>query len=99
MAEKSSKLKESDITGLKYFDKLQPLLERLHDVGTERDRAGNRKLHMDQYCMLMLLFMFNPVVSSLRALQQASELKNVQRKLKCSRASLGSLLEATDGGD
>jgi hypothetical protein len=96
MAEKISKLKESDITGLKYFDKLQPLLERLHDVGTERDRAGNRKLHMDQYCMLMLLFMFNPVVSSLRALQQASELKNVQRKLKCSRASLGSLSEATD---
>ena len=40
--------------------------------------------------------MFNPVVSSLRALQQASELKKVQRKLKCSRASLGSLSEATD---
>jgi len=43
-----------------------------------------------------LLFMFNPCVRSLRALQQASELKNVQRKLGCSRASLGALSEATD---
>jgi len=35
------------------------------------------------------------VVSSLRAIQQASELKNVQKKLGCPRASLGSLSEAT----
>jgi hypothetical protein len=40
--------------------------------------------------------MFNPCVRSLRALQQAAELKNVQRKLGCGRASLGSLSEATD---
>jgi hypothetical protein len=40
--------------------------------------------------------LFNPCVRSLRALQQASELRNVQRKLGCSRASLGSLSEATD---
>src|SRR5262245_5411374 len=51
---------------------------------------------MDQYCALVLLFLFNPCVRSLRALQQASELKNVQRKLRCRRASLGSLSEATD---
>ena len=51
---------------------------------------------MDQYCGLVLLFMFNPCLRSLRALQQASELKNVQRKLGCGRASLGSLSEATD---
>jgi hypothetical protein len=92
----TDKIKESEITGLKYFDKLLPLFERLHEVGCQRDRAGNRKLHMDQYCMLMLLFLFNPVVGSLRALQQASELKKVQRKLGCGRASLGSLSEATD---
>jgi hypothetical protein len=71
-------------------------LEELHEVGCERDTAGNRKLHFDQYCMLILLFLFNPVVSSLRALQQASELKKVQRKLGCSRASLGSLSEAIE---
>ncbi|MCI0335635.1 MAG: transposase [Planctomycetes bacterium] len=54
---------------------------------------------LDQYCALVLLSLFNPCVRSLRALQQASELKNVQRKLRCGRASLGSLSEATDVSD
>ena len=89
-------LREEDVQGLKYFNKLGPLLERLHDVGCQRDKAGNRQLFMDQYCALVLLFLFNPCVRSLRALQQASELNNVQRKLRCGRASLGSLSEATD---
>ena len=39
------RIQEQDITGLKYFDRLAPLLERLRDVGCERDRAGNRELH------------------------------------------------------
>ena len=41
---KREEITEKDITGLKYFDKLVPLLERLHDVGCERDKAGNRTL-------------------------------------------------------
>jgi hypothetical protein len=85
----------SDIAGLKYFDALLPLLERLHEVGCQRDKAGNRQLHFDQYCLLVLLYLFNPTVSSLRAIQQASQLKNVQKQLGCPRASLGSLSEAT----
>jgi Transposase DDE domain len=85
---------ERQITGLKYFDKLAPLLERLHDDGCARDRAGNRELHFDQYCMLLLLYLFNPIVTSLRGLQQAGELAKVQKKLGCPRASLGSLSEA-----
>ena len=92
---KRAKVRDEDVTGLKYFDKLQPLLRRLHEVGCQRDKAGNRKLHMDEYCLLVLLFLFNPVVRSLRAIQQASELRKVQRKLGCLRASLGSLSEAT----
>src|SRR5205823_10771816 len=67
----------------------------LHDVGFARGRSGNRKLHYDQYCLLVLLTLFNPVVRSLRALQQASTLRTVQRRLGCPRASLGSLSEAT----
>ncbi len=59
-----------------------------------RDRAGNRQLHYDQHCLLILLYLFNPVVTSLRGLQQASELAKVQKKLGCPRASLGSLSEA-----
>jgi hypothetical protein len=93
---KREDVREEDVTGLKYFDKLAPLLARLHDVGCERDKAGNRQLHFDQYCMLVLLFLFNPVVRSLRAIQQASQLRNVQRKLGCLRASLGSLSEAKE---
>jgi hypothetical protein len=93
---KREKVRDEDVTGLKYFDKLQPLLNRLHEVGCQRDKAGNRKLHMDEYCLLVLLYLFNPVVRSLRAIQQASELRKVQRKLGCLRASLGSLSEATD---
>ena len=89
-------VRDEDVTGLKYFDKLAPLLARLHEVGCDRDKAGNRILHFDQYCMLVLLFLFNPVVRSLRAIEQASELRKVQRKLGCQRASLGSLSEATD---
>ena len=72
---KTEAIQESDIVGLKYFDQLAPLLERLHHDGCERDTAGNRTLHYDEYCMLLLLYMFNPVVSSLRGIQQSSELK------------------------
>ncbi len=78
-----------------YFDKLSPLLERLRDVGCARDKAGNRQLHFNQYCMLILLYLFNPIVTSLRGIQQASELANVQKKFGCPRASLGSLSEAS----
>lgn len=92
----TAKIQEKDIVGLKYFDRLAPLLERLHKVGCEGDRAGNRMLHYDQYCMLILLYLFNPVVKSLRGLQQASELKNVQKKLGCARTSLGSLSESVN---
>lgn len=95
-SDKRSAIREEDVQGLKYFRQLWPLLERLHEVGCQRDKAGNRELFMDQYCSLVLLFLFNPCVRSLRALQQASQLKNVQRKLGCGRASLGSLSEATD---
>ena len=93
-AGRTPEIRERDVRGLKYFDQLAPLLERLHDEGCESDRAGNRTLHYDQYCMLVLLFLFNPIVSSLRGLQQASELKNVQKKLGCPRTSLGSLSES-----
>jgi hypothetical protein len=81
----ASEVRESDIVGLKYFDRLMPLLKRLHEVGTQRDRAGNRQLFFDQYCAYILLFLFNPIVTSLRGIQQASELKKVQKKLGCPR--------------
>jgi len=93
-SKRRKKIQQRDVTGLKFFAKLAPMLVRLHDDGCARDRAGNRELHYDQYCLLILLYLFNPVLVSLRAVQQASELPNVQRKLGCSRAALGSLSEA-----
>jgi hypothetical protein len=95
MSRKSKKLREQDVQGVKQLEQLRPLMSRLHEIGCERDRADNRTLHMDQYVMLVLLSFFNPIVTSLRGIQQASELKKVQRKLGCARASLGSLSEAT----
>jgi hypothetical protein len=89
-------LKPRDIQGLKYLDRLLPLLDQLHEVGCQHDQAGNRCLHYDRYCLLVLLYLFNPVLRPLRALQQASTLKNVQRKLGCSRSSSGSLSEAVE---
>lgn len=91
---KRDKIRERDVGGLKPLQKLLPLLDRLHEVGCERDKAGNRELHFDQYCLLILLDFFNPIVTSLRGIQQASELQKVQRLLGCPRVSLGSLSEA-----
>jgi hypothetical protein len=94
MSAKREKIKESQLQGFKYVKALSGLLEHLQDAGCQRDRAGNRILHMDQYVSLLLLYMFNPICTSLRALQQASELQKVQRILGCARASLGSLSES-----
>jgi hypothetical protein len=87
-------LREREVQGVKYLDRVFPLLRRLHDVGCARDRAGNRDLHMDEYCALLLLYLFSPAVESLRGIQRMGELRKVQRLLGCGRASLGSLSES-----
>ena len=92
---KNAKIKSKDIEGLKYFEMLEPLLEQLHNDQCERDKANQRTLHYDKYCMLVLLYMFNPILTSLRSIQQASELSKVQKKLGCKRTSLGSLNAAS----
>lgn len=87
-------IQADSLQGLKYFQVLGPLLDHLHSNATDRDRAGNRRLHFDQYACLLLLFFFNPIIKSLRGIQQASMLAKVQRLLGCERAALGSLSEA-----
>lgn len=93
MAAARRKIRREDIHGLKYFKALQGLIERLHFVGTQRDKAGNRDLHMDQYCSLILLWFFSAIVDSLRGLQQAGTLDKVRKNFGVGRASLGSLSE------
>jgi IS4 transposase len=94
MVAEQPKLRDRDIQGLKYFTQLQPLLARLQKVGCKRDKAGNRDLTMDRYCLLLLIWMFSPLVDSLRGLQQASQLDKVRKKFGVGRASLGSLSES-----
>jgi hypothetical protein len=88
-------IRDKDLHGLKYFRLVGPLLERLQSDATARDKAGNRQLFFDQYAGLLLLTFFSPIVTSLRALQQASGLAKVQKLLGCQRAALGSLSEAS----
>src|SRR5207248_9677677 len=82
------------LQGWKYFRRLTPLLARLHDDGCQRDRAGNRTLHFDEYGALILLGLFNPLVRSLRALSEASDIEKVREELGVRHASMGSLSEA-----
>ena len=82
------------LVGMRMLKPIQHLIEQLHDVGTERDRAGNRKLSCDRYVTLLLLYFFNPSLTSLRALQQMTGWEKVQRELGIERTSLGSLSEA-----
>jgi hypothetical protein len=90
------KITEEKLRGFKYFKILRPLLESLHQVGTQRDKAQNRQLFFDQYGALLLLYFFNPILTSLRGIQQASHLEKVQKKLGCRGISLGSLSEAAN---
>jgi hypothetical protein len=92
-AKKRPPIRPNQLQGLKYFRLLSPLLDRLHDIGTQRDRAHNRELFYDQYVCLILIYFFNSVVTSLRGLQQISKLEKVQ-DLGIRRVSLGSLSEA-----
>jgi hypothetical protein len=82
------------LQGGRLIRRMQHLLKRLHGAGTQRDRAGNRRLFCDQYLSLLLLYFFNPSIKSLRALQQATNWKKTRQKLGIRRTSLGSLSEA-----
>ena len=94
MKKPTAKIRAKDLCSLREFEALKPLLKRLHKVGTERDSAGNRKLHMDEYCLLVLMWLFNPVIDSLRGLQQCSGFDKVRKRLGVGRASIGSLSES-----
>jgi hypothetical protein len=91
---KRIRVTDEQLRGFKYFKKLLPMLDRLHDDATARDKPGNRILHFDQYAALVLLFLFNPIVSSARGLIQASTLRKVREKLGVCPTSLGSFSEA-----
>jgi hypothetical protein len=89
-------LKAKRLQGFGYLDQLQPLLRRLHDDGL--DKSGNRQLFFDQYVSLLLLYFFNPILTSLNGLQQATRLAKVQESIG-GPFSLGTLSAAQHAFD
>jgi Transposase DDE domain len=85
---------QSPLQGQRLVQPLLKLIARLHGVGAERDRAGNRKLFFDQYVTLLLMYFCNPALESLRALQQATGWEKTRRELGIERTALGSLSKA-----
>lgn len=86
-----SPLSADSLQGFKYFKNISPLLQKYHSV----EQHQNRKLHFDQYLTLILCYFFNPVLTSLQGIQQASKIESVQKKLGIQSTSLGSLSEAS----
>jgi hypothetical protein len=80
-----------DIRSLKLFKQIRKLLRKLHKLHPH----PNRKLHYDEYICLLLLYYFNPILTSLRSVQHAAGFPNVQKRLGVHAASLGSLSEAS----
>jgi hypothetical protein len=83
-----------DLTGFKKLRRVRELLSHLHGAGCARDKAGNRELHFDDYVVLALLYLMNPLIDSLRTLQKVAALPEVQKRLGIKRFSLGSFSES-----
>ena len=93
-AQKRAPVTAQDLHGVTYLRLLGPLLDHLHTAGTERDRAGNRQLFYEQYATVLLRYFFSPIVTRLRALQQAPTVAKVQHRCGLRPTSLGALSEA-----
>jgi hypothetical protein len=90
----SPNLSVKDLRGFKQLRRVAGLLSFLHQAGCDRDKAGNRDLHFDDYVLLVLLYLFNPLIDSMRTLQKVAELPEVRKRLGIKRFSLGSFSES-----
>jgi len=72
---------------------LASVMDLLRSLRPHKD-CPNRKLHFDESVAYLLLYFFNPILTSLRGLQQASTFRKVNEKLGLPRFSLGSFSEA-----
>jgi Transposase DDE domain len=90
----AKQLKAKDVLCLGHLRRAFALVDKLHAVGCERDKAGNRQLFFDGYCKLVLLYIWNPLIESVHDLQQAVGLPNVAKALGVKRFSAGSFSES-----
>jgi hypothetical protein len=87
-------VEEKDIQGGKLVRRFLALITRIRAVGESERRDPRRNLDLEQLAGHLLFYFFSPVLTSLRSIQRASELKKVQALLGCGRVALGSLSEA-----
>jgi Transposase DDE domain len=85
---------DKDVVCLGHLQRAFKLVDRLHDVGCERDVAGNRQLFFNDYVKLVLLYTWNPLIDSIRRLQEVSRLPKVAKALGIKPFSLGSFSES-----
>jgi len=90
----AKELQYKDIKCLGHLRRVFDLLGSLHDVGCERDTAGNRELHFDGYCKLVLLHVWSPLLQSVPDLQRAIGLPQVAKAVGVERFSAGSFSES-----
>ena len=88
---KKEPINEKDLQRFKLIHKFIPMLERFRPIRAHH----NRDLYCDQYICLILFYFFNPILDSLRGIQQASHLDKVKKVLGVKGTSLGSLSEAS----
>ena len=81
---------EHELATFKHFRVLEPFLERL----AAQTRGGNRQLEYHHSIIHLLLYYFNPLITSMRGLQQVSEFPRVQKAFGVKRFSLGSFSES-----
>ena len=81
--------------GLRKLRDLRHLLTKLQSVADH----PNRKLHYDDFVLWLLLAYFNPVLTSLRAMQRAAESPTFRERTELPRFALGSFSEAAHAFD
>ena len=90
---KSPAIGEPSVAGLPIIARANALFETIRDAGV--DKSQNREFRYSHFASLILLGFFNPMMQSLRGMQQASQLERVQEKLDLEGVSLGSLSESS----
>jgi hypothetical protein len=88
-------LKEESILGLRELDRLQDLLTDLR----QRYHHPNRRLYFDDTVVVLLVAFFNPVVRSLRGIEDASQMPGINQHLDIQtirRSTLSDNLEIFD---
>jgi hypothetical protein len=83
-------LEVTDLQGFKFFERMRGLFTTLHGCAAH----PNRKLFFDEYALAVLFYFFNPAITSLNALRQATDFEKVQKALGIRRMSQGSMSES-----